>query len=119
MKRDVHVFWGIASAALYWMRETHLAGRKPDIWEVLLAGLGGYGGARFPDVIEPATNPNHRAFFHSLTVGAGSTLSLGKPDMWLLDIENPHVRALTTGFLVGHISHLLLDASTPKGLPVV
>src|SRR5262245_40660008 len=29
------------------------------------AGLGGYVGAKLPDIIEPATSPRHRQFAHS------------------------------------------------------
>src|SRR5262245_47631099 len=42
--------------------------KKILTWPDLLgAGLAGVAGAFLPDIIEPATSPNHRSFFHSVT----------------------------------------------------
>ena len=86
-------------------------------WKQLAVNMGvGMALASLPDWIEPATNPNHRKFFHSLTtaglVGYGM---YGKHtnniDVNLLD----YIRSI--GF--AYLSHLAADATTPKSLPLI
>ncbi len=113
--------------------------------EVAFAGLGGWIGGVTPDLLEPASDPNHRAFFHSLTAGGGIA-AVASAD-WLKSIraradecaarasaapEGSDLRrseelkclalhcaaGLLIGFLAGYASHLVLDAVTPRGLPV-
>ena len=72
-------------------------------------------GARLPDIIEPGWHKRHRSFFHSrklalLLTGALVVLVYLYRD---LDIWSPLLISLT----VGYLSHLLLDAATPGGLP--
>jgi hypothetical protein len=108
--------------------------------------LGGWAGARFPDLIDVPLSPNHRSHAHSVVGGVGIT---AKAKELLLSWENDlrrhlqDVRARKTnaatdwdrmclsvteillqigigvlsGLIAGHISHLALDAFTPKGLP--
>ena len=45
-----------------------LAEKKPiDILELILYSIGGAIAGILPDILEPATNPNHRSLFHSIT----------------------------------------------------
>jgi len=77
------------------------------LW-VVSCGLVGSLSARLPDILEPATNPNHRKFFHSilllLTSGTGT-----------LTLTNSLIKA----FCAGYVSHLIADLTTPKGLPLI
>jgi membrane-bound metal-dependent hydrolase YbcI (DUF457 family) len=70
-----------------------------------------------PDVVEPATNPNHRHFFHSLASLA--ILIFANCKGWqsekLTDIQKLALLVAS----VGYGSHLLADCSTPKGLPLL
>lgn len=82
--------------------------------ETLGAAAFGLFGGILPDAIEPATTPNHRAFFHSKTVlGAGVLVAANEADA-----RTPAARIMCAGY-AGYISHLVLDAGTPKGLPAI
>ena len=77
--------------------------------------IGMFVGAVIPDILDPPTDYTHRKFFHSKRVlkflstwGLGITFILG---------------LVSYGFFwiffgnIGYISHLLLDSTTPMGLP--
>ena len=80
------------------------------------AGIGAVAGV-LPDIIEPATNPNHRKLFHSVLTGAAVTYGMYKGNT----SENLNHEAKTTINIVGsaYLSHLVLDSGTPKGLPII
>jgi len=121
--------------------------KKKLSWpELLGAGLSGVAGAFLPDIIEPATSPNHRSFFHSLTfMGVAGPLVWSRAwhirdeqvriaEEWELRAnaigEGPEkisceLRAILhrflagalPGLILGYASHLAADAATPRGLP--
>lgn len=77
-------------------------------------------GSVLPDIVEPPRNRRHRKFFHSLVFLA----------LLLAFLENTYMELLTGGLAdeivfcllfagAGYASHLVLDALTPAGLPVV
>ena len=77
-------------------------------------------GAVLPDIIEPPRNRRHRKIFHSLVFLA----------LLLAFLKNTYTMLLTSGLSdevtfvlffagVGYASHLVLDALTPAGLPIV
>jgi hypothetical protein len=108
---------------------------------VLLAGglFGGRFGGTFPDVLEPACSPNHRAFFHSAIWNGGTAFFADKqikksfqkmiadayalPDgndgsiNWKKTIRIFLVGA-TLGFAAGYASHIVLDFFSPRSLPL-
>jgi membrane-bound metal-dependent hydrolase YbcI (DUF457 family) len=119
---------------------------KPSWPELLGAGLSGVAGAFLPDIIEPATNPNHRSFFHSISFmgAAGSPAWLWarcsrnerirfaeecearanamgdgpeKISLELQAILHRFLAGALLGLILGYASHLAADAATPKGLP--
>lgn len=72
-------------------------------------------GSILPDIIEPARNPNHRAFFHSVLVLIITILL----SYYLLKCVDS-AKMFMVGFLViGYVSHLALDFMTPKSLPLI
>lgn len=108
--------------------------------------LGGAIGGVMPDVLEPATSPNHRKLAHSL-VAAGS-LALADIAQWQAACRRraashtitaaslplgcrersdaefaaawwSFLAGLVAGFFVGYASHLAMDALTAKSLPVL
>jgi membrane-bound metal-dependent hydrolase YbcI (DUF457 family) len=94
---------------------------KFNFWQFIqgiLAGcaLGAITGI-VADKIEPATNPNHRGFFHSiafwflLSVTAYKTLMERNIDCLCKNL-------VVIGF-AGYSSHLMLDFQTPKSLPIL
>ena len=118
------------------------------ILEAAGGGLGGYIGGRLPDLLEPAAgNPNHRNLAHSWLACGGTALGvanaaawehrlrakaellhrerLGVADPWqqaVLWVQEILLRLLVgflTGAVAGYASHLVLDACTPQGLPLL
>ena len=87
-----------------------------NLFEIIfLVGLSVFG-AMIPDKLEPAISGDHRSFFHSwlvLVILASITLIMLKNAG---DLNN---NTLAGFFLVGYISHLLLDLSTPNRLPLI
>jgi len=110
---------------------------------------GGRHGARFHDVVEPATSPRHRDFFHGVAFNT-AVASLGKKKLdsfqdalrtratelveralddnatfldalvYLLGAAGLHFAVgYTNGLVGGAASHLVLDVGTPDGLPLL
>ena len=108
--------------------------------------VGGIGGAKLPDLIEPAEHPSHRKFAHSGTVLAANLAFLQSQTLeswirWLkakaaehqlqaqLDPQSALWHSIIAGFLEflagvlpavlgGYASHLICDATTPFGIPL-
>jgi membrane-bound metal-dependent hydrolase YbcI (DUF457 family) len=79
-------------------------------------GIGIIGGT-FPDSVEPATNPNHRHFFHSIAFSLA--IILGRKKLYEILGLNEEIKRYFDWFLSAYGSHLICDAQTPKGLPFV
>ena len=99
--------------------------------ELLTAGAAVIGTAKFPDKLEPALNPNHRDFYHSILFGimVGSLGYLALQDLRetrnvriVAGIKKITLREVIDIFLVGasasYLIHLIADGFTPKGLPL-
>jgi len=108
--------------------------------------IGGWIGGVLPDVLEPATSPNHRQFAHSMLAGGALTLarvaegqarrrasanavanralllpvgSRERGDAELAAMAWRLAAGILIGFVVGYASHLALDACTSRGLPLI
>jgi hypothetical protein len=107
---------GLLSSAFYLLYK--LSKNQPiDFWEVLTVGISGAAVALVPDILEPATNPNHRSLFHS-----GAALGLisfgGKKILQDKQLtENQKAWLLSLG--VAYTSHLVIDGTTPKSIPIL
>lgn len=74
-------------------------------------------GGIFPDIIEGATSPTHRKFFHSkraLRIVVFAIIPLTIISSYLVSQEK---YLLLTAFFCGYALHLCLDSLTPAGLP--
>lgn len=117
------------------------AGSDPNITatqlgvRVAAAMVGGKLGAKIPDWLEPAVHSWHRSHAHSITAAVGvfevarrtadawdqhcrekqdEARALGqKADEWFWVAAQGFAPAVASGYL----SHLLLDAQTPRGIP--
>ncbi len=117
--------------------------------EVVGGFVGGHIGGRLPDVIEPASWPGHRELAHSALAGGAVVYSvyefLGRSENWcrcqaelynqqrttagtnvfkdilftLLEIILRLAAGFLSGLGAGYLSHLVLDGTTPSGLPVL
>ena len=82
-------------------------------------GLGALCGS-LPDVLEPAIHPNHRQFFHSVAFGVLLGRGLLSLYRWQPDDDAGRLlRAL--GVVAGgaYLTHLIMDATTAKSIPLV
>lgn len=144
--RNTHI--GIALFAqlgLEMVRQSDLAG-DDRFWDVVGAALGATCGGVLPDVLEPALSPDHRQFAHGmLPTAAVAWFGKGKHRegcealyAWAKSAPIPGeaaqadsgqndtprwLRFVIAGFFralpVGYVSHLIADAATPRGLPVL
>lgn len=87
----------------------------------MLATAVGTLFGKLPDILEPALrNPHHRQFCHSVTVLIALGYGLKKIYKWEpKDNIEGVLRCLMLCAGAGYISHLLLDASTPRSLPLL
>jgi hypothetical protein len=90
---------------------------RPFDWAELAiyGGAGGVAGL-IPDILEPAVDPNHRRFFHSVVCGAGVVYGAHGEHTarW-----NPDARKFVQTLSWCYLSHLGGDATTAKGIPMV
>jgi len=86
------------------------------IKSVSSAVVGGIGGV-LPDLIEPAVDPNHRGAGHSVV--AGGMLASAHRRIWANPDIDPWFKQIVTDLAVGYGTHLVLDAGTPRGLPLL
>lgn len=76
--------------------------------------------SKLPDWIEPATNPHHRQFFHSVSFLVMLGYGLKKTCDWKPEeMGGRLLRFLTLCAGAGYISHLVLDGLTPRSLPML
>lgn len=78
--------------------------------------LGGLAGMA-PDIIEPATSPNHRGFFHS--VGMLKILAYAQDRTCQAQNLTEAQKQLASTLIDAYTSHLLSDSTTQKGLPLL
>ena len=105
---------GLAVACLDQGKKSELA-HNPAV-AVPLTGFFG----KLPDLLEPATNPHHRQFCHSVAVFAGIGCGLKKAYDWQpKDEKETFLRGLILVAGAGYLCHLIFDATTPMSLPLV
>jgi membrane-bound metal-dependent hydrolase YbcI (DUF457 family) len=145
-RRRQHVVTGfVAGAAVGGVVALTLPPEHRSI-EILFAGIGGAIGGAAPDILEPATSPNHRDVCHSLVGGGAFTVAsishfrarcrtnatvcdaraiaapIGSDERSNEEWKALGWRVLSAlflGFAAGYASHLLLDGSTTDGLPLL
>lgn len=143
---DAHTLVGIAAgvAAIPACRQMLVS--EPNPIEKLLAVFAAIMGSRTPDKLEPSDGPNHRGFFHSilfvvlLAIGVSIAVSellkkleefeskfrWYRANGWSIPAEDLSaykglrwIICSAVGFSCGYQSHLALDGTTPKGLPLL
>lgn len=115
--------------------------------EAVGGALAGSWAGTWPDVLEPAFHPNHRAFAHSWAAATGvlggidralrrgalacralaDELAVARATehrpllravAWLLEMLLRFLAGVCHGLAPGYLSHLALDLTTPKRLPL-
>jgi inner membrane protein len=105
----------VGAVCIHAERDKQIKTARPIVGAVLAANL-----TKLPDILEPAIHPNHRQFFHSITFAGLLGVAGYKAYKW--KPENPLEEAIRFALMVGigaYGVHLLLDASTPKSLPLI
>ena len=118
MNRATHQLVAGAAVGIY------LAKRESATGATTIKPLLGSAVAAFftnlPDVLEPATSPNHRAMFHSLAFAALLGTCLYQLNQWQTETE---LESLLKGAgmlaLSAYLIHLALDFTTAKSLPLI
>jgi membrane-bound metal-dependent hydrolase YbcI (DUF457 family) len=83
------------------------------------AGLGALLGT-LPDIIEPADHPNHRQFFHGVIFAAVLGYAGYKIFQWQPQEDWQKALRFVGMIAIGaYLIHLVMDAMTPKSLPLV
>jgi membrane-bound metal-dependent hydrolase YbcI (DUF457 family) len=114
---DHRVVAGTAIGVAIAYRESQTG--RSTAWPLLGGGLGAACGT-LPDVIEPALNPNHRQFFHSLAFAAALGYCAYKLYQWKPEEPWQQVARMVGLIAISaYLIHLAMDATTPKSLPVV
>ncbi len=92
-----------------------------DWKELLLHSLYGTAagviGGVLPDVLEPALHSHHRKICHGM--GALALSTIGATRAGKHPGLNPHLKTAAIAGCIGYGSHLVLDASTPRGIPLL
>ena len=120
----------------------------PHSVEMMGGLLGGIFGGMLPDLIEPPSHPGHRSIAHALLPigGAGifvvpnlqscqhlcrreaaqcrlfHRMSRNETERLRWEVEEliwRYAAGVIPGIVAGYLSHLLLDAATPRGLPLL
>jgi len=113
---ETHFWIGAAAGVLACSSYKNIQGQTTTVQEILYSGLLGGLAALVPDVIEPACNPNHRGTFHSMFLSSLMAI-VNKQVITNNDVSDEQKR-LTVTASAGYLSHLLVDATTRKGLPI-
>ncbi len=69
MNREEHFWVGVIAAGLADIFDQISDGKTFNLPQTILSGISGGIGRMFPDVLESTTDPNHREFFHSASLG--------------------------------------------------
>jgi membrane-bound metal-dependent hydrolase YbcI (DUF457 family) len=113
---------GLAIALAAYYEATEFQAKSPGEASgraLMAGGLGAMCGS-LPDLIEPATSPHHRQFFHSLAFGLMAFEGLRRVYRWHPEDDlNRAIRGLTLIAGGAYLIHLAMDSTTPMSLPLV
>lgn len=112
-----HATVGAVTGLAAWISAERNAGRSIRFEDLVIPAIAGLVSGLLADLIEPATNPNHRAFAHSLILVILIALVIFTADPYLVDEKRQRERSFLACLASAYLSHLLLDSFTAKGLP--
>jgi len=112
-----HAMAGGATAVAVWIADRQKAESKIRIEDLISIALLGCLGGLLADLIEPAISPNHRGFAHSIVVVVGLIVMIAV-FCRCNSAESGGRSVALKSFAAAYLSHLFLDACTPKGIPL-
>ena len=104
-------FVGLATYGLHKLGKNEAPTIQGTIGSLLLGGFAG----TLPDLLEPATSPNHRSFFHSAVFLI--MLLNGNRKVWESQDLTEDQKLVISVFSAAYGSHLVSDSRTAKNLP--
>ena len=87
-----------------------------DLGNAALITIGCTMISLLPDILEPACNPRHRQFFHSMSMAVLLIYLMYKINDSEISESN---KIILLSLCSSYMSHLVLDSTTPAGLPLV
>ncbi|UOG31801.1 metal-dependent hydrolase [Leptospira noguchii] len=84
------------------------------IERLLIGGGLGLVGGMIPDILEPADHPHHRQTAHSVAFVVLLYILIMQTKK-----KYPSASIFLDSLLVGYVSHLGLDSTTPMGIPLI
>ena len=121
MNREGHRAVGVTAGAAFTVIK-YMIQKKDDPnlafpWGELLTSIGvGYSLASLPDMIEPATDPNHRKYFHSSAMTG--LVGYGTFGKHMGNMDKNFKKAFQP-IGVAYLPHLAADSFTPRSLPLI
>lgn len=128
MNRKSHIIFSLITALLGLLLMEIIANKKApvinlfgsiftsyNLFDYLLMVLFTIFGALIPDILDPAYTPRHRGIAHSKMILLLFLVFFIITLSYLMNTFNRGIWSLYF-FLLGYISHLLLDSLTPAGL---
>lgn len=92
---------------------------ESTVWPIAGGGLGAVFGT-LPDILEPASHPNHRQFFHGLVFAGALGYTGYKLYKWRPEESWQEVMRMVGLIAISaYLIHLAMDATTPKSVPLV
>ena len=86
----------------------------------IVAGTAAAFFTKLPDMLEPASSPNHRQFFHSVVFAGLLCLAFHELGKWQPESTGGEVlKALGQVAIPAYLIHLFLDSLTAKSLPLI
>ena len=143
--KTVGVFSGAGAVYLH----NHVSQSQHHLTDYIGGVVGGYYGSKLADIVDPPTSPNHRSIGHGIIQNSILAKVIYENiaqfrKHCFQQAENYHQRAnqcqeqlfqelllrmlaeafkfaagLAAGLIAGHLSHLALDATTAKSLPLI
>ena len=121
MDRKGHDIIGAFAGGISYLGDIKEHNETFNLAEFLLNICSGVIGSRLPDLIEPATSPSHRKFFHSLTCLTAISIADEKVNNYFIRTNrlSSRQRRLFKSVSRGYTSHLVGDSTTHNGLPII
>ena len=110
-----HLIAGAVLGGLSYLAVTNRQRQNSNVRDLLLCAASGAVAASVPDKLEPATSPHHRQLAHSWTAGLAGLSATSAIMQHPTELRQ---KILLAG-IAGYLSHLALDATTPKSLPLL
>ena len=115
--KDTHAVDGAVAGLLAYCFAKLSNGEQGTLWGALVAAGFATAVGQAPDILEPATHPNHRGVCHSIASLFGVSLVVMK----VIESSSltPQAKTAILVASAAYAGHLLADASTSKGLPLL